>query len=226
MKKTLTALIVGLFVLGFSSLAFGQNAWINEIHYDNVGTDVDEFVEIVIEDAGSYTLSDFTVTLYNGNSGGTYGSHALDTFTEGITSGNFTIYYKYISGIQNGAPDGMALDYQGTVITGQFLSYEGSFTATDGPANGLTSTDIGVSESGSTPVGESLQLSGSGTQYSEFTWQPPATATAGNLNNGQTFGGPPLLQSQTSLVNTKYPQQLKPAMSNVILQVERHHILL
>jgi hypothetical protein len=26
------------------------------------------------------------------------------------------------------------------------LSYEGSFTATNGPANGMTSTDIGIAE--------------------------------------------------------------------------------
>ncbi len=42
-----------------------QNAWINEFHYDNTGTDVNEFVEIVIENAGTYTLSDFRVDLYN-----------------------------------------------------------------------------------------------------------------------------------------------------------------
>ena len=28
------------------------NAWINELHYDNAGTDVNELVEVVIENAG------------------------------------------------------------------------------------------------------------------------------------------------------------------------------
>lgn len=40
----------------------------------------------------------------------------------------------------------------------QFLSYEGSFTAVGGPADGLTITDIGVAETSSTPVGQLLQL--------------------------------------------------------------------
>lgn len=176
-------------MIAFAVNGFGQNAWINELHYDNAGSDVGEFVEIVIENPGSYPLSDFTVHLYNGNDGTTYNNDALDNFTVGTTVGSYTIYTWYPSSIQNGVPDGLALLYQGTVISGQFLSYEGSFTATDGPVSGVTSVDMGVSESGSTPVGESLQLSGSGTAYSNFTWQPPALETPGNLNNNQSFGG-------------------------------------
>ena len=179
--KKLAILVMVMFV---ASLCYGQNAWLNELHYDNFGTDVGEFLEIVIENPGSYTLSDFTVSLYNGNGGAVYGSETLDNFTVGNTSGNYTFYTWYPSSIQNGAPDGLSLDYQGTVI--QFLSYEGTLTATDGPANGLTSTDIGVSEPGE--IGESLQLSGTGTQYSEFFWVEPAPETPGELNNNQAFG--------------------------------------
>ncbi|NOX57739.1 MAG: endonuclease I, partial [Planctomycetes bacterium] len=92
-----------------------------------------------------------------------------------------------ISGLQNGAPDGLALvDDSGTTI--QFLSYEGSFSATNGPADGLTSTSIGVSETGSTPAGHSVQLSGSsGCGYDDFTWQSPASDTYGGLNTSQSF---------------------------------------
>ncbi len=179
MKKLITIL---LFISG---IVWGQNAWINEFHYDNSGTDTGEFIEVAIEDASSYNLSDFTITLYNGNGGASYGTHTLDTFTEGTTENNITLYYKNISGIQNGSPDGFSLDYQGTVI--QFLSYEGTFTATNGPANGMTSTDVGVSESSSTPAGESLQLSGNGTQYSDFTWNSPAAETKGTPNNNQVL---------------------------------------
>jgi len=166
---------------------FGQNAWINEFHYDNVSTDVGEFVEIVIENPGDFSLSDFKLYLYNGSGGVKYDSLTVDNCIVGSTEGNFTFYYWEPSSIQNG-PDGIALSYQGTLITGQFLSYEGTFTATDGPANGTTSTDVGVSETSSTPSGYSLQLSGTGTQYSDFTWQNPAAETEGALNNGQAFG--------------------------------------
>ncbi|MCK4654582.1 MAG: T9SS type A sorting domain-containing protein [Candidatus Cloacimonetes bacterium] len=179
-----------MFLFVFSTL-FSQNIWLNEFHYDNVGADEGEFLEIVLEDAGSYTLSDFTITLYNGNGGATYGTLTLDSFTTGAVIDNFTIYYKLIAPIQNGAPDGIAIDYQGILIPGQFLSYEGTFEASGGPANGVTSIDIGVSEGSTTPIGESLQLFGSGSVYSDFIWQEPALETPGELNNGQTIGGTP-----------------------------------
>lgn len=160
------------------------NAWINEIHYDNASTDVGEFVEVVIEDTG-YDLSLFTVSLYNGSDGGAYGTSTLDTYTLGSSSGDFDIYYMDMTNIQNGGPDGIALSYNGDLI--QFLSYEGIFTATDGVASGELSTDIGVSESGSTAIGESLQLCCNGTQYSDMTWQSAATATKGAVNSGQAL---------------------------------------
>lgn len=182
-------LLLSFVLISTTLFGFGQNAWINELHYDNAGSDVGEFLEVVIENPGSYTLSDFDVYLYNGSNGTTYSNESMDNFTTGTTVGNFTIYTWYPSSIQNGAPDGLALVYQGTVISNQFLSYEGALTATDGPANGLTSTDIGVAESSSTPIGESLQLSGSGTSYPDFVWNAPAAETPGNENNGQTLGG-------------------------------------
>ena len=178
-------------VLFLGTLLSAQNVWINELHYDNAGTDEGEFIEIILEDAGSYTLSDFTLTQYNGNGGASYGTHTLDSFATGSVIDNFTIYHKLITGIQNGAPDGIAIDYQGTLITGQFLSYEGTFEAVDGPANGVMSTDIGVEEGSSTAIGESLQLLGTGAVYSDFIWQDPAPETPGELNIGQTLGGTP-----------------------------------
>ncbi|WMN11425.1 T9SS type A sorting domain-containing protein [Marivirga salinae] len=163
-----------------------QNAWINEFHYDNESTDEGEFVEVVIEDESSYNLSLFTLLLYNGSDGETYGSsHTLDTFTKGGTENGVTIFYKDISGIQNG-DDAFSLDYNGDLI--QFISYEGAFTGVGGPADGELSTDIGVEETTSTPMGQSLQLSGNATDYSNFTWEGPAIETKGQLNYGQSFG--------------------------------------
>ncbi|WP_456408615.1 DUF5689 domain-containing protein [Caldithrix abyssi] len=167
------------------SLIFAQNAWINEIHYDNFGTDEGEFIEVVIENVGNYNLTDFAVDLYNGNDGAVYDTKTLDQFVQGATVGDFTFfYYTYpTNGLQNGSPDGMALSYQGAVISGQFLSYEGTLTATNGPASGMTSVDIMVSEPDS--VGYSLQLGGSGTTYDAFAWQQPLPATPGDLNQNQ-----------------------------------------
>jgi len=90
--------------------------------------------------------------------------------------------------VQNGAPDGIALLGPGAAVI-QFLSYEGTFTATDGPANGLLSQDIGQLETNGTAPGTSLQLSGaSGTSYADFAWQPSASANFGGCNLNQSFG--------------------------------------
>ncbi len=164
-----------------SSEGGGVNVWINELHYDNDGTDTGEFVEIALENAGNYTLSDFTLTLYNGNGGTFYDTHALNTFTQGTTENGITLFNKAIAGLQNGAPDGMALDHDGTLV--QFLSYEGTFAASGGAADGVTSTDIGVSETSSTGIGHSLGLEGSGTKYSDFSWAVFSDDTPGTPNS-------------------------------------------
>jgi len=66
MKRLFIFLMLTLFAFGVNAQ---PNAWINEIHYDNAGTDVDEAVEIVIENPGNYAFSDFQLNLYNGNGG-------------------------------------------------------------------------------------------------------------------------------------------------------------
>jgi hypothetical protein len=89
-----------------------------------------------------------------------------------------------IPGLQNGSPDGIALvDASNKVI--QFLSYEGAFKATNGPAIGMTSTDIGIAQTSTETVG-SLQLIGRGTKYSDFTWTA-TVSTFGNTNKGKIW---------------------------------------
>ena len=173
------------------ALLFAQNVWINEFHYDNVSTDEGEFIEIVLQNSENFNLNDFTVTFYNGSNGSEYDAKTLDEFTVGQTVADYTIFYYFKEGIQNGAPDGFALSYQGGLIPGQFISYEGELEATEGVANGATSTDIGVAESSTTEIGMSLQLSGLGAQYSDFVWVEPAAETIGQLNNNQTLDGNP-----------------------------------
>ncbi|HEY1104932.1 MAG TPA: DNA/RNA non-specific endonuclease, partial [Agromyces sp.] len=78
-------------------------------------------------------------------------------------------------GLQNGDHDGFALVNAGGQVV-ELLSYEGSFTARSGPAAGMTSQDVGVAESNSTPAGRSLQRAGNG------TWFGPNTDTFGQCN--------------------------------------------
>lgn len=163
------------------------NVFINELHYDNDGTDTGEAIEIA--GLASTDLTGWSIVLYNGNGGAVYDTRSLSGVIPNQQNGFGTLSFTYpTNGIQNGSPDGIALvDNSGAVI--QFLSYEGVFTAVGGAANGLTSNDIGVSETATTPIGFSLQLTGTGSTYTDFTWNSPADDNFGNVNTGQTFTG-------------------------------------
>ena len=158
--------------------------FINEIHYDNVGIDAGEAIEVVAPEGTD--LTSYSLVLYNGTGGASYGTTRSLSGTVGASNTVTEIYPS--NGIQNGSPDGVALIGPGDVVI-QFLSYEGTFTAVGGPANGVVSTDIGVSESGSEPTGMSLQLAGSGDSYGDFTWQRVRASSFGALNVGQTYTG-------------------------------------
>ncbi len=169
-----------------SATAAGTDVFINEFHYDNAGTDTNEFVEV----AGptGTDLTGWSLVFYNGANDTEYRTEALaGTLADETGAGvGLTVVTLPTNGIQNGSPDGIALvDAGGAVV--QFLGYEGTFTAVGGPADGLTSVDIGVSESGSTPTGFSLQLGGTGCVYEDFTWNAPADDTPGEVNNSQSF---------------------------------------
>ncbi|HUE97679.1 MAG TPA: ExeM/NucH family extracellular endonuclease [Anaerolineales bacterium] len=160
--------------------------FINEIHYDNTGTDTGEAIEIA-GPAGT-DLTGWSIVLYNGSNGAVYDTDALSGIIADQQGGYGTVVINYpVNGIQNGAPDGIALvDASSTVV--QFLSYEGTFTAVGGAADGLESTDIGVSQAGTEVVGSSLQLTGTGDNYGDFMWTATAANTFGNPNTGQSFG--------------------------------------
>jgi hypothetical protein len=182
------AIFLGLTIIFMSfswDSAHAASVFFNEIHYDNTGGDTGEAIEIAGQ-AGA-DLTGWSILLYNGNGGAVYDTIDLSGIIMEQQNGFGTLYFSR-AGIQNGAPDGLALiDSTSNVI--QFLSYEGSFTAVGGAANGLMSTDIGVAESSSTPVGHSLQLIGTGTDSSDFTWAAAMANTFVAVNTGQTFTG-------------------------------------
>lgn len=170
-----------------TATAAGPTVFINEIHYDNSGADSGEGFEIA-GPAGT-NLAGWTVALYNGSASqlNVYATVNLSGTIPNQASGFGTLAFAR-SGIQNGSPDGLALVDAGISVI-EFLSYEGSFTAVSGPATGMTSVDIGVSEPSSTPVGHSLQLMGSGTMGGDFAWAASQPNTFGGVNTGQTFTG-------------------------------------
>ncbi len=157
--------------------------WINELHYDNNGADVDEGIEVA-GPAGT-DLFGWSVVLYSGSDGLSYDTVPLDGVIPDEENGVGAIWFPK-SGMQNGSPDGLALvdPFDDVVL---FLSYEGGFSGQDGPAIGLGSVDIVASEPDTTIIGLSLQLTGTGQAYADFVWQPPSLASRGLLNPGQTI---------------------------------------
>ena len=156
MLRRIALLSAVLFALPSPALA-GPSVFVNELHYDNSGPDTDEAIEIA--GPALTNLTGWSVVLYNGTGGAAYETIPLSGYLSNQCDGFGTIVVS-ATGIQNGAPDGFALVNGTTVV--QFLSYEGTFTVSNGPATGLTSTSIGVSENGGGPAGQSLRLAGIG----------------------------------------------------------------
>jgi endonuclease/exonuclease/phosphatase family metal-dependent hydrolase len=184
------------FTPGAGGGAAPGDVFVNEFHYDNTGADVGEFVEIVSGPDFQPKFSEIDVLFYNGNDGKIY--HTLNLagpeFSRTTTTNAFDIFTADLGGtIQNG-PDGIALVNRTTNQVIHFLSYEGVFTGTEGSALGVTSTNIGVSQRGSEPVGfNALGLTGSGGTRSNFAWSKIlGPYSKGAVNAGQTLVNPAL----------------------------------
>ena len=139
------------------------DCFINELRYLNNGAGTQAaFVEIACP--VSVILQEATLVLYSG--GGQYRELHLDDPGPQQTSiyvgegGSLRFDGFELSSVQHGDPRGagMALvEASGHVV--QFLSYGGQVAATDGPAIGMTSVDIGVSQSDSAPAEQVRALS-------------------------------------------------------------------
>ena len=159
------------------------NVWINEIHYDNIGGDVNERVEI----AGSagIDLTGYTIYHYNGASGTILSSESITGIIVEIAEG-LGVKNVEFNTLQNDDEAIALVDPSGNVI--QFLSYEGEVTATNGPAAGMTSTLLPIDQNpkDSIQVGFSMQLTGTGNTYNDFSWTL-APDTINTINLGQSF---------------------------------------
>lgn len=164
------------------------DVFISELHYDNEGTDSGEAIELA-GPAGT-DLTGWQILLYNGS------SSQLNVYRTENLSGSLTAHPSCddlgllvidfpSNGIQNGSPDGIALvDNMGNIV--EFISYEGEMTPVEGPASGMTSTDIGVSETASTPVGFSLQR-----DLVTLDWNAASESNFGTCGGGTEPPPPP-----------------------------------
>lgn len=172
-------IITNSFINGVADLTIMDAAsagpiFISEFHYDNVSTDVGEFIEIT--GPVGMDLDGYSLVLYNGSNNSEYETIILTGIIAG-TPGACGVIAFDADGIQNG-PDAIALvNTVGEVV--EFISYEGVLTADDGPAIGLVSEDIGVMETTSSPVTTSVSLVNG-------TWIVTDPNSRGALNVGAT----------------------------------------
>ncbi|MDH4117763.1 MAG: ExeM/NucH family extracellular endonuclease, partial [Acidimicrobiia bacterium] len=132
---------------------------INEIDYDQPGTDAAEFVELRNNGGTALDLDAFTLELVNGN--GTVVYDTIDLPAVSLAAGDYYVVCANAATvancdlddgpdtnfIQNGAPDAVALRHGGDVI--DTVSYEGDTGApyTEGSGSGLEDNGAAASES-------------------------------------------------------------------------------
>ncbi len=125
------------------TMSSGGEFVINEVDYDQVGTDAASYIELFNGSSSAVNLSEFAVVLINGSNNTEYARYALGAAGSQLAPGQYLILRNStvtvpsgvltldVAGdfIQNGAPDGIALINTVTQTVIDSLSYEGPITA-------------------------------------------------------------------------------------------------
>jgi hypothetical protein len=154
---------------------------INEVDYDQVGTDVDAFVELKNTGATAAALDGLALVLVNGGDGAEYGRVTL---TGSLAAGAHLVVPVEM---QNGAPDGLALIDTTTKALLDALSYEGEIHAAtiDGQVYDLvegTALPATVADSNTVDGSLSRIPDGSDTNDAATDWAFTSTKTPGAAN--------------------------------------------
>jgi predicted extracellular nuclease len=133
---------------GAANACAGPKVVINEVDYDQPGTDGAEFLELKNTSAAAASLDPYVVELVNGSGGAVYATFDLPAVSlaggdyyvicaSTTTTANCDLDVSPDSNlIQNGSPDGLRLVLAGTTVDA--LSYEGDTAgATEGSGTGL-----------------------------------------------------------------------------------------
>ncbi len=132
---------------------------INEIDYDQPGTDTAEFIELKNVSAAPLDLSGFALELVNGTGGGAFVYNTIALPAVSLAPGDYFVVCANAANtigcdldvtpdtnlIQNGSPDAVALTAGGTIV--DTVSYEGDTGApyTEGSGAGLEDDSSGGS---------------------------------------------------------------------------------
>jgi hypothetical protein len=177
---------------------------INEVDYDQIGTDTTEFVEVLNKGTNTINLSHYALAFINGNnnleylrvalngviSGGQYLVVASTNLT-GIVAGARVLYFPAgENNVQNGAPDGLALINTGALTIYDAFCYEGAMPAAN--INGFTGTRSLVEGTAlSASIADSNTINGSLARLPDGTDNDNAAADW-NFTTTPTPGGPNL----------------------------------
>ena len=188
-------------------IPFGREtaAWLNELVVNptnnnniigkvNRTTGVSEFIEVALNQRAT-DLQNYKITLYNGVTGTVSATYTLNQFTVGSTSNGLKLYsYSFPNGEMLAPPAGVLISYTGSPIPGQFWSYGGSFTPTEGDGTSMTSTNMG-----DVVAGQGFSLAGGGTNYAGYSWEYSSSFTKGTLNPGEVYSNlVPAIPASTS----------------------------
>jgi vibriolysin len=172
---------------------------INEVDYDNVGTDNAEYVEIYNPTSAAVSLTGYSLVYVNGGNNATYATINLGS-AGSLAAGQYLVVgsssvtvpasaKKLASNqaLQNGAPDGVALVANGAVV--DVLSYEGSITAASvtgvsGTVSLVEGTALPATTADSDSAARSLCRfpNGTDTNNASTDWKACGTLTPGAAN--------------------------------------------
>jgi hypothetical protein len=180
---------------------------INEVDYDNVGTDTAEFVEIYNPSPTAQSLAHKSLLLVNGANSQVYDTVDLSLAPGGsvpahgylvIAGANVTVMAPAIKldpgwtqdAIQNGAPDGLALVDTQTLTVVDAFSYEGSIllaqlTGFANPVSLVEGTALGstIADTNTAPSGALCRFpDGQDTDNASVDWKLCAAPTPGTAN--------------------------------------------
>lgn len=180
MKRFIVNLIL---ILSFAFALNAQEVFINEINYLN---EERPFVEIVAP--STINVDDYTLHFYDGV-GNIYHTQSIEIGessnapeTNSSPSDECISRFVIIDVVIMLGEDksGIALtDPYNSLV--QFVSYGGTNVGQEGPAKNVVSENIGKQ----TDPNASLQLTGLGNSYDDFTWDTPGTTTTGDANTDQ-----------------------------------------
>ncbi|HEX5061374.1 MAG TPA: lamin tail domain-containing protein [Kofleriaceae bacterium] len=195
---------IKMYVLVLGGGGGGPSIVINEVDYDNVGTDSSEYLELFNPSGGSTSLAGLAVVLVNGATNTDYAT--IDLSASGsLPAGKYLV----IAGasvtvpasamkidpvwttdeIQNGGPDGIALVDTVKQVVIDAISYEGSITAASlsgftQPITLVEGQALDPSVADSTTVTKTLCRSPNGqdTNDANTDWKLCNTRTVGTAN--------------------------------------------